>query len=411
MEFENAIAEIDLVTGTSTVHSKPAEGTWTYVPRNSKMMVKVDASDGEAATTTLSFYDTWLATTVATVTANVNTSKLAVDVLDTWIADDGSIGAAVFAPTPSTPSESLEYVIVVFDKNVVRDIRRVKPKVDVDIYVRPHPDEGVLVYIRGNGISFPPSTEEVFTNASYIVYGPDGALKQLSLPERGPGSGKGRRIIWHSNKWDRLLFADEYASGGLLVKASNGIPVDTIDQSSLDPTKPLRFLTACGNNNDRWMVTHAKVGEKNALILWAMPETVETETLEFETSDPALKQMPLSQWSILIPFLSVSTSGNALYAWDPQDVVSVHEAPSTRAAVSPLPSSDRVRIALDGWNGSVQYAMVDAVGTEVERGFGIADFGSLDVHVSHLPSGVYLVTIQPVNESSLCRYATVVVRR
>jgi hypothetical protein len=325
VEFGAGLAEINLVSGQATTHQRPSEGTWTIVPRNPHMMAKVERGSGDAPTTTVTFHDVWKGTAINTVTAQVNTTDLQLDLEDTWINDEGSVGAAVFSPTSSTPTDRLEYVIVVFNKDGVTFLKRVKPKIDVDIYIRPHPDSGLIVYLRGNGIAFPPSTSEEFTDENYITYSAAGYRVLLDLEPRGPGSGKGRRLIWHSNKYDRLLFSDEFASGALLVKASTGGAVDTIDQSKLDPSKPVRILSASGNNKDLWMVTHTKVGDKNALVLWAMPDMREVSSIEFASSDPATKRLPASTWSVVIPFLSTSTSGNALYAWDAQDVLGVED--------------------------------------------------------------------------------------
>lgn len=408
IELDKEVAEIDLVTGASTKHVKPTEEGWKYVPRNANLMIKVEL-DTVNSKTTIYLFNVVQNGLVRDLEADVSTATLTPDPADVWASDDGSIGAVVFAPTSATPADSLWYVILLFDKTGVRQIKKVKPKVDLDIYVRPDPDDaGVLVYLRGNGLQLSGYQDEVFTNASYIYFNPDGQIKQLNLPERGPGSGKGRKIIWHSNKYDRLVFADEYASGIFLVKASNGIPIDTVEHLSIEPAAPLRIISASGNKTDKWMVTHAKTGDKNVLVLWAMPETREVTTVQLETSDPAIKQMPLSPWSVVIPILSVSQSGNALYAWDAQDVLSVDESTTAhRALASPLPTSHNVSIPLEGWSNEADYRIVNSLGQEVLGGSGTVAGGSLTVNVQSLQPGIYTAVV--TNRSTNHAKADVVV--
>ena len=393
VEFQDAIAEVDLVSGSTTNRTKPKDGQWEYIPRNPNLVIQVER-DSAAGTTTMHLYNIVEGGLVRDLVAEASTLMLEPDPADSWCADDGSIGAIVFAPTSATPSDSLHYVVVMFDKTGSTLVKKIKPKVDVDIYTRPDPDEaGVLVYVRGNGLQISGYQDEVFTNASYLYFTLDGAVKQLSLPERRPGSGKGRKIIWHSNKYDRLVFSDEYASGVLLVKASNGIPIDTVEHLSFEASSPLRIISASGNKTDKWMVTHAKTGDKNALVLWAMPELREVTSVMLETSDPAIKQMPLSPWSVVIPILSVSQSGKALYAWDAQDVLSVNEHQSSvRATSSPLPTSHYVSIPCEELS-AVDYRVVNSVGQEVLRGNGIASSGALTIDVHQLKNGTYTIVL------------------
>lgn len=391
----NRLQEVDLATGNISSRAVPDDGMWTYIPRNPNMLVWAARDSAKPDQTTLRFYNATEGGMVGSVEVDVNTTTLDVDVTDTWVADDASIGAVVFAPTSSTPADSAAYLVVVFDKDGVKWIKRIKPKVDVDIYVRPEPDEGVLVYVRGNGLQITGYAEEVFTNASYFYFNPDGQLKQLSLPERGPGSGKGRRILWHSNKWDRLVFTDEYASGLFIIKASNGIPIDTVEHLSMAPSAPLRIISASGNSNDRWMITHAKTADKNALVLWAMPDLKEVTTHSFETTDPALKQLPLSAWSVIFPFLSVSQSGNALYAWDPQDILDVPESEyHQRVVASPLPASQTVNVPVPSADVVLRFAVYSSTGQHVLGGKGIANNGQLAINVGELPAGSYTVIVQ-----------------
>lgn len=395
IEAEGGLAEINLVTGASSIKNKPTDGPWMYIPRNPKMMLRVDHEMGKGALTTLRFFNVWEGGEIGTVTFDANTTALSPDVADCWVADDASVGAVVFAPTAQTPTDSVEYVIVLFDKTGARLVQHIVPKVDLDIYIRPEPEAGVLAYIRGNGLRISGYTDEVFTNASYIYFDLNGALKQLNLPERGPGSGKGRRAIWHSNKWDRMVFSDEYASGMLIVKASNGIPIDTAEHLASAPDVPLRILGASGNNNDRWMVTHAKAGNINALVLWAVPDLKEVDLKQFEASDPATKQLPLSPWSVVIPFLSVSQSGNALYAWDAQDVLSVRETTNiNRATASPLPASERLQISVRQLTGNVEYQVFDGMGVQAAGGSGTVVNGVINVDVRSITPGSYTVVLR-----------------
>ena len=267
----------------------------------------VSGSDGATATTVF-IRDIWKNIARAEIEIPVRTVDLMLDATDTWVAEDGSEGVIVFSPGPNTPEGAEEYVFAFYKGSEVTFTQRVKPKVDVDIYVRPT-DDGPIVYLRGNGISFPPSDEEIFTNASYLMYSSDGSIEQLRLDQRGPGSGKGRQIIWHSNKWDRLVLIDEFASGAMLVKASNGIFVDSITGSQVNPGSTVKILSASGNNRDTWMATHADVGGKKALILWAMPDVREVTSVSFGSSDNSTKQMPLSDWDIIIPY--ISSNGNS----------------------------------------------------------------------------------------------------
>ena len=398
VEIGGSLMEVDLQDGTTIKKNKP-EGNWVFVPRQPKLMAQVTRTSESGGTTTVAFYDTWLGSQIASVTAEVNTEALQLDMSDTWVAGDGSEGCLVFSPVESTPEGSEEYVAAFFEGTTVTFILRVKPKVDLDLYVRPGSDSGTLCYIRGNGISFPPSTEEVFTNASYLVYQSNGRREQLPLPQRGPGSGKGRTIIWHSNKWDRLLFTDEAAGGALLVKASNGIVVDSITTVSIDPG-PMKVLSASGNINDRWMTTHAKVGSKNALILWAMPETVETEVVLFSESDPARKQMPLAPWSIVVPFVSSNGGANTLFSWDPQDVVSVSEDGGRRTedGVWPNPAKEIVNIVINA-DGACRFVLVNAAGMRVEEGTANASEGRLSIDTSMLESGIWSMLITTANNT------------
>ena len=351
----------------------------------------VSGSDGATATTVF-IRDIWKNIARAEIEIPVRTVDLMLDATDTWVAEDGSEGVIVFSPGPNTPEGAEEYVFAFYKGSEVTFTQRVKPKVDVDIYVRPT-DDGPIVYLRGNGISFPPSDEEIFTNASYLMYSSDGSIEQLRLDQRGPGSGKGRQIIWHSNKWDRLVLIDEFASGAMLVKASNGIFVDSITGSQVNPGSTVKILSASGNNRDTWMATHADVGGKKALILWAMPDVREVTSVSFGSSDNSTKQMPLSDWDIIIPYISSNGNSHTLYYWDPADVVSVDEqrATSDQQRLYPNPATNVVNVPLPGGQGALDYVVVDGMGNFVQRG---STTGTIDV--SPLPTGAYTI-IGPAN--------------
>lgn len=414
VEHGSTIREIKLEGNVSTTKEKPGEGSWVFLPRVPNVVANVVHSIEGGGATIVKFHDVWMNSQIADVTIMGSTDVLGLDVTDTWIAADGTQGCIVFSPTASTPEGSEEYVIAFFSNNSVTFQHRVKPKVDLDLYVRPHDEHGVVAYVRGNGISFPPSEEELFTNAGYLVYQPDGTRETLSLASRGPGSGKGRRIVWHSNKWDRLLLVDEFASGAILVKASNGILVDSITTSSVDPGS-VKILSASGNNNDKWMATHANVGSKNVLILWAMPDTREVASIDFGSSDGASKQMPLSPWNIVIPFISTSGSTNTLYSWNSQDVVSVDETgdPSQDpirehrnckrlASVYPNPAQSEMTVKIDDLQGAVRYVIVNESGTSVYRGEGVVNAQTLSITVSGLEQGSYslMVTGTPLEANT-----------
>jgi hypothetical protein len=407
VEIGGSLMEVNLQDGTTIKKTKPA-GNWKFLARQPRMMVLHGHGDDGQGNTTVAFYDTWKGEEVASLDEPTNTEGHTLDVYRSWIDAEGSKGCLVFGPLASTPDDQKTYVVMFFSSGVATYTLRVKQKVDVDIYVRPDTEKGTLCYVRGNGISFPPSTEEVFTNASYLVYQSDGTREQLPLPARGPGSGKGRKIIWHSNKWDRLLFTDEFASGAMLIKASNGIVVDSITQVSIDPGD-VKILSASGNINDRWMTTHATVGSKNVLILWAMPETVETEIVGFDASDAAIKQMPLAPWSIVVPFISSVGGTNTLYSWDPQDVVSVDEEMNATTNVWPNPATDIVNITLDAASTSCHYVIVNAAGDVVGSHHDEGCTDNIAVDVSGLPSGNYHVVI--TNDAGRQSFASFAVQR
>ncbi len=395
------LSEVALTSGTPTSRSFPEGSTWYFLPRQPRVGAQViTAIQGGPEESVVRLRNLWTSEDVGEVTIPVRTSELQLDQTDTWVSEDGSQGCVVFSPKPSTPDSLKEYVFAFFTGSTVTFTQRVKPKVDVDLYVRPT-DEGILVYLRGNGMSFPPSTEEVFTNASYIVYQADGSLEQLRLDQRGPGSGRGRKIIWHSNKWDRLVLIDEFASGAMLVKASNGIFVDSITTSKVDPNGAVKILSASGNNRDTWMATHANVGSKNVMILWAMPDVREVTSIDFG-SDNASKQMPLSDWDIIIPYMSNNGDSHTLFYWDPADVVSVSEqrAANSEQRVFPNPAADIVNVSLPEGQGALDYVIVDAVGTTVLRG---TSFGTIDI--SPLPAGAYTIA---GSEGRLCARLAVI---
>ena len=385
VQTDKGLEEVSLETGTSTLETFPEEDRWYFLPRQPRVGARVLSGASGATTTTVFIRDIWKNVARTEFEIPAGTSRLMLDVTDTWVAEDGSEGVIVFSPGPLTPEGEEEYVFAFYNGSTVTFTQRVKPKVDVDIYVRPT-DDGPIVYLRGNGISFPPSEEEVFTNASYLMYSADGSIEQLRLDQRGPGSGKGRQIIWHSNKWDRLVLIDEFASGAMLVKASNGIFVDSITGSQVNPGSTVRILSASGNNRDTWMATHADVGGKKALILWAMPDVREVTSVSFGSNDNATKQMPLSDWDIIIPYISSSGNSHTLYYWDPEDVVSVEEQGDDPTSVKlyPNPASEILHLALDRGQGPQPYVIVDAMGGEALRG---TTSGSIDV--SPLPAGVY----------------------
>ena len=177
VQASSSLVEVDLQEGTTVAKSMP-EGTWRHVARQPRLMAQVNRSSEGEGSTSIAFYDLWAEATVANVTLDISTQDIALDITDTWVAADGSEGCVVFSPTASTPEDSELYVIAFFTGTEVTFSLSVKPKVDVDIYVRPDTQKGILCYLRGNGISFPPSEEEVFTNASYLVYEPDGTRDQ-----------------------------------------------------------------------------------------------------------------------------------------------------------------------------------------------------------------------------------------
>ena len=382
-----SLAEVSLETGSAESNAFPDEDNWYFLPRQPRTGARVLSGEGGAQTTTVYIRDIWKNIARTEIEIPARTVDLMLDVTDTWVAEDGSEGVIVFAPGPNTPEGSEEYVFAFYNGSEVTFTQRVKPKVDVDIYVRPT-DDGPIVYLRGNGISFPPSDEEIFTNASYLMYSSDGSIEQLRLDQRGPGSGKGRQIIWHSNKWDRLVLIDEFASGAMLVKASNGIFVDSITGSQVNPGSTVKILSASGNNRDTWMATHADVGGKKALILWAMPDVREVTSVVFGTGDNATKQMPLSDWDIIIPYISSNGSSHTLYYGDPADVVSVDEqrAETREQRVYPNPATNVVNVTLPDGQGALDYVVVDGMGSVVQRG---ATTGAIDV--SPLPTGAYTI--------------------
>ncbi|RPI69657.1 MAG: T9SS C-terminal target domain-containing protein [Ignavibacteriae bacterium] len=394
VDVGSAIAEVNLTSGALSEHSRGNDAATFFLPRAPKVFASVAHKNTEGAGVTLTFTNSWEGGSLGSVDAAVNVEALQLDVTDTWVADDGREGCAVFAPSSSTPDSLKEYVIIFFRNGETTFIHRVKPKVDVDIYVQPNTEDGLVAYLRGNGISFPPSTEEVFTNGNYLRYDASGRMTRLNLPTRGPGSGKGRFIIWSSVKWDRLLMTDEFASGALLVKASNGIIVDSITSSVVAPGETVKILSASGNINDRWMATHAKVGSKNVLILWAMPDTKEVTSVEFSANDAAKKQMPLSPWTIVIPFLSSADGTNTLFSWNPQDVVSVDEESARNSVtVYPLPATDHVTIVTTIPDGDVTYALISNSGERIATGTSTIVGGTLDISTSTLPSGFYTVEL------------------
>lgn len=382
-----SLAEVSLEAGTTETRSFPDEDNWHFLPRQPRTGARVLSGEGGAQSTTVYIRDIWKNVARTQIEIPARTVDLMLDVTDTWVAEDGSEGVIVFAPGPNTPEGSEEYVFAFYNGTEVTFTQRVKPKVDVDIYVRPT-DDGPVVYLRGNGISFPPSEEEVFTNASYLMYSPDGSIEQLRLDQRGPGSGKGRQIIWHSNKWDRLVLIDEFASGAMLVKASNGIFVDSITGSQVNPGTTVKILSASGNNRDTWMATHADVGGTKALILWAMPDVREVTSVKFSGSDNATKQMPLSDWDIIIPYISSNGGSHSLYYWDPADVVSVSENGDrvSDTGVYPNPATDVVNVTLPVGQGALDYTIVNSLGNFVQRG---STTGTIDV--SPLPIGAYTI--------------------
>ena len=399
VDVGSAIAAVNLTSGALSEHARGSEATWIFLPRAPKVFASVTHKNTEGPGVTLTFANSWEGGSLGSVDAAVNVEALQLDVADTWVADDGREGCAVFAPSSSTPDSLKEYVIIFFRNGEPTFIHRVKPKVDVDIYVQPNTDDGLVAYLRGNGISFPPSTEEVFTNGNYLRYDASGRMTRLNLPTRGPGSGKGRFIIWSSVKWDRLLMTDEFASGALLVKASNGIIVDSITSSVVAPGESVKILSASGNINDRWMATHTKVGTKNVLILWAMPETKEVTSVEFAANDVAKKQMPLSPWTIVIPFLSSADGDNTLFSWNPQDVVSVDEEPiNINCRAYPLPATDQVTITSPQTEGTTSYRVISAVGNVVMEGTAQIVNGTFELSTSTLGIGWYMVTSTPAHQ-------------
>lgn len=389
VDFGSKIGEVNLTSGGVTEHSRGDQSSLIFLPRSPKVFLNVTH---DANRVTLAYTNSTSGVALGSVSADVDASALQIDQADTWISDDGIEGCAVFAPSSSTPEEKKEYVVIVFRGGEVTFMQRIKPKVDVDIYVQPNTDDGLVYYVRGNGMSFPPSTEEVFTNGSYLRYDASGRRTRLDLPTRGPGSGKGRFIIWSSTKWDRLLMTDEFASGALLVKASNGIVVDSITSSAVAPGEQLRILSASGNINDRWMATHARVGSKNVMILWAMPETKEVTSVEFAANDAATKQMPLSPWTIVIPFLSSQNATHTLFSWNPQDVVSVDEdVVKGASSVYPLPATDHVTVTTTLNDGEVSYAITSSTGERIATGTAVITNGTFNINTSSLPSGLYTV--------------------
>jgi hypothetical protein len=405
VEQPTSITQVDLVTGAATPHSKPQEGSWNFLPRVPTVMVSAETSENQ---TTIRFNDVWLGSITRQIQVAESTAGIDIDVTDTWIAPDQTMGVVVFTPTPSTPSGDSSYLIVVFKAEKVTMSLRVKAKNDIDIYVRPDIESGVLVYLRGNELTFPPSTEEQFTYGGYLRYDSDGSQSLMPLPTRGPGSGKGRKIIWHSNKADRLLMTDENVSGALLVKASNGIVVDSILASKLFPGQSIKILSASGNIRETWMATHAQVDDKSAIILWSMPLVVEGSAEFFNQGDKASKQMPLSPWDILIPFISSSATGNVLYSWDRRDFVSVSERASVVDNVSPLPAFDFINVSAYGLEGTIKYQISATTGDVIKQGEALAYDGTCRIDVAELPAGVYAALLET---SSTVKFARFIVSR
>jgi len=166
----------------------------------------------------------------------------------------------------------------------------------------------------------------------------------------------------------------------------------------------LRILSASGDNRQKWMATHVRVGEKNAITLWAMPETKEVTSEMFATTDIAVKQMPMSPWAIVIPFVSSTDGGNALYAWDSQDVLSVDENEMHDASISPLPATDYINIAAQGMEGNVRYAVTSVDGQTLLAGNSSMYDGACRLEVNTLPAGVYVCTLKTENAFTTTRF-------
>ncbi|NQW31025.1 MAG: T9SS type A sorting domain-containing protein [Ignavibacteria bacterium] len=390
----SSIFDVHLTTGTKVEHKLPAGGDWQFLPR-SPYIAMMTTAEGE--NTIIALHNVWTNESLGSVTAALDTKGMFVQFSNTWVADDGLMGCVLFGPAPGAPAAGADFQLMFFKDGIMTGQQRIKNKSDIDIYVMPHPDYEMLAFVRGNGITlYPNTTEEVFTYGSYLGYRPDGSYERLSLPTRGPGSGAGRRIVWSSSKWDRLLIADEAANGAILIKASNGIVVDSITSSKVDPGKPLTFLSASGSSDSRWMISHSKVGDKHALILWAMPETVEATSEVLDASDDSRKILPTSEWKLIMPFLKEKNGEFTLFAWDPEDIVSVNEKANVIAMTGAHPQPSYSHVTLRGVQdiaGTHSATIYDVNGLSVSHENVEVTNNSVTLNTTNLRTGVYNVVI------------------
>lgn len=388
-----SIYDVHLVTGTKVEHKFPEGEGWQFLPRSPYVALKAETGSN----TTLTLHDMWGNAALGTLTAKLETTGMFVQLNNTWVADDGLMGCVVFGPPEGASNEGAEFLIVFFKDGLVTGSQRIKNKADIDIYVMPHPDYDMLAFVRGNGLTvYPNETEEVFTYGSYLAYRPNGSFERLSVPVRGPGSGKGRRIVWSSSKWDRLLLSDDAASGAILIKASNGIVVDSITSSKVDPGKPLTFLSASGSSDSRWMVSHTKVGDKFAMILWAMPETVEATSEVLAAADDSRKILPSSDWKLILPFLKEKNGEYTLFAWDPEDIVSVQEKRTLLQLHGAFPQPSSTNVTFTGLSSTPEILsakVYDGKGLCVSvQNVRVAE-GTVTLNTSELVMGVYNVVL------------------
>jgi hypothetical protein len=125
-----------------------------------------------------------------------------------------------------------------------------------------------------------------------------------------------------------------------------------------------------------------------------MPETKEVTSVEFSANDAAKKQMPLSPWTIVIPFLSSADGTNTLFSWNPQDVVSVDEESARNSVTAyPLPATDQVTIVTTIPDGDVAYTIISNSGERLATGTSTIAGGTLDINTNALPSGLYTVEL------------------
>jgi|GEM_PF-3004161 len=408
-----SLQRVDISAGNTESYDFPPEGNWIQLPRSPYFVLQVVHKREGDPSATFTFFNVKTSAMMDPITISASASTLEVDQNNTWISQTGSAGAVVLKPAAGIPVTESEYLVLLFKSDGSTQVRRIKPKVDIDIYVR-DVNEEPFVYIRGNGLSFPPETEEVFTNGGYLIYDVNGDTRQLSLPTRGPGSGKGRHILWHSNKWDRLLIADEAASGCMLVKASNGLPTDTVEHSSQNPSAILKLLSASGNKSENWVVSYATIDSKPILLLWAMPALKEVTSYDLSQKDGAIPTLPCSKWNTVVPFIVTQANKHALYKWDPQDIVSVNESrmdESAKVNAYPAPARDVVTLSSATLRGQVAFTITSISGEVMQTGTSVVDNGVMSINTGMLPAGVYAILLHIAENPHQTARARIIINR